>query len=208
MAGFWGENFDGVGLGGVEPKRAFRFILTFGDSLMESWIVKNVKRPEFEITETEHQYLNHTFFYPAKVKWSTIDFTVVDPVNPDTTGAMMGYLHLAGYRYPGKSDVRNTIGKKNAVKGAGGVVSIQVIDEEGGNLEEWKLFNPWVSKVAFSELAYEKDDLTDATVTVRFDWATVVIAQDRMPASLATSTPIITAEVLAGNTPVAEPTAP
>jgi len=207
MANFWGNNYgspaaggDVETAGGLEPKRAFRFILRLGDA-METWIVKSVKRPEFQVTETKHSYLNHTFYYPARVEWQTIDFTVVDPVNPDTTAALMGYLHLAGYLYPDSTSKISTLSKANAVQNIGGIVMIDVIDAgdpatgEAKTLETWNLYNPWVQKVVFSEMAYEKDDITDATVTLRFDWATVDIDPNRIPKAYANK---VTANKLSG----------
>ena len=110
----------------------------------------------------------------------------------------MSYLLLAGYRYPSGADVLSTLGKRKAVENIGGQVTISVIDENGTDLETWALHNPWVTKVTFSELGYDKDDITDATVTLRFDWATVAIANEATNIDAGLKTKGISNAVLAG----------
>ena len=65
---FWSTNFGESDTPLKDPKRAFRFTITVdgidsqqGGSLM--WYAKSVTKPTFTVSETEHKYLNHTFYY-------------------------------------------------------------------------------------------------------------------------------------------------
>ena len=70
---FWS---DGTG---YEPKRAYRWILSIDD--IEVYTIKKVSKPSFTVSESSHQYLNHTFYYPGRVEWSTVSFSLIDPIN-------------------------------------------------------------------------------------------------------------------------------
>ena len=63
--GFWGAQGGAI----VDPKRQFRWLVTFGNSDLKSWYAKSVKKPSFTIGETPHQFINHTFYYPGRVEW-------------------------------------------------------------------------------------------------------------------------------------------
>ena len=56
--GFWTDK-------NTEPKRVYRWIMNIGG--IPQWIVKTSGKPKFEVSETEHKYINHTFYYPGKV---------------------------------------------------------------------------------------------------------------------------------------------
>ena len=54
----------------VEPKRAFRYFFSFtgngvGDqsNKIESYAIKAVKKPSFTVSEVQHEYVAHTFYY-------------------------------------------------------------------------------------------------------------------------------------------------
>ena len=62
---FWS---DELAAGVKEPKRRFRFKISFtgftGDGIV--WMAKTVNKPNFQVTETEHTFLNHKFYSKAK----------------------------------------------------------------------------------------------------------------------------------------------
>jgi hypothetical protein len=65
-----------------------------------------------------------------------------------------------------------TISKAKAA-GALGTVIITQIDSNGGELEKWTLWNSFLTEAKFGELAYGTDDLTEMSVTLKYDWARV-----------------------------------
>jgi len=162
----------------LEPKRAFKFILSVpGGSKTQGireFLVKKVKKPEWEITSVEHKFLNHSFWYPGKIKWATLDITIVDTIDPSANASqqVMHILEESGYELPQTPKVTQgwgTISKKKAVGDALGQVKIKTIDSDGGIVEEWVLNNSWISKVAFGELSYEEEGLLDVTLTLVYD---------------------------------------
>tara|TARA_R100000008_G_scaffold85525_1_gene75706 strand:+ start:846 stop:1370 length:525 start_codon:yes stop_codon:yes gene_type:complete len=162
---FWGDP-------GLQPKRKSRFILNIGG--LDSWLIKRVKKPSFEVNVSEHTYLNHKFYYPGTVTWKEVDCTLVDPLQPDSTRSFVDVLTKSGYRIPSSDQDINAVVSKSDATAAIGVISIKQINAQRDIIEEWKLQNAFVSNVDFGELSYEDDGLVDITVTFRYDYAQLV----------------------------------
>jgi len=154
----------------VEPKRAYRWILLLGG--VPQWMCKKVSKPSFAVSETEHTYLNHKFYYPGRVEWNTVTVTLADPVAPDAAQSMVNIISNSGYNLPnGQGEAeKSTISKKNAVE-ALGTVRIQQLGSTGEMIEEWELVNAWVKDVKLGELDYESDDMVDVELELRYDYA-------------------------------------
>tara|TARA_R100000808_G_C2069037_1_gene97311 strand:+ start:51 stop:695 length:645 start_codon:yes stop_codon:yes gene_type:complete len=153
-----------------DPKRNFRFVLYNGN--IPQWIVKSVKKPSFSVETTTHQYINHTFNYPGRVTWNDVDLTLVDPVSPDAAQTMMSILSLSGYHPPSNSNDISTMCKSRAVNALGDV-RIDQIDSDGNTIESWKLQNAWVASAEFGSLDYTSDDLSEITLTLKYDFAVI-----------------------------------
>ena len=156
----------------LDPKRAYRFRVQFGSS-GNLWYAKKATKPSVSITETSHQYLNHTFYWPAKTEWNEIDITFVDPVEPDLAGDLVATLQAAGYKIPGGTVDNSefaTPSKAGFVEATGTII-IEQIDEAGEMLEKWTLNHAWVKELTFGDLDYGSEELTEVMVKFRYDWA-------------------------------------
>jgi len=162
---FWNEP-------SVEPKRKFRWLLGIGKAdALPAWIIKKVTKPTFTISEVKHSYINHSFYYPGRVEYNEIEFTLVDPLEPDAAKNLLQIITDAGYTLP-ESDLlaQQTITKDLAVSSLDHVY-IKQIDHDGGVIEQWELWNAWVKEVNFGDLDYESDDINEITVKMRYDYA-------------------------------------
>tara|TARA_Y100000034_G_C6863427_1_gene393248 strand:+ start:968 stop:1609 length:642 start_codon:yes stop_codon:yes gene_type:complete len=175
---FWGDSGipGGVGAQGAavtEPKRAYRWLMRI--NAIEEWIVKKVTKPGFDITETTHQFLNHTFYYPGRMEWQTIDVTLVDPVQPDSTHILSRIVENSGYHVPAFETPGNgwTTLSKNAAVDALNKIQIEQINALGDEVESWTLHNPWVKSVKYGDLDYTSDEMVEITLTLRYDWASL-----------------------------------
>ena len=177
---FWSD----IG-GAVEPKRKYRWLAYIGG--LHPWVCKKVTKPEWEVTETAHQYLNHEFYYPGRVKWSTVTVTLADPQRPDMAQTFYNNLVNSGYHPPESSGDTTTISKAGATGQLGKVRIVMLGAEDlavdsqtqakgpsaGGDpvVEEWVLYNAWVRKVSLGELDYSSDDMVEISVELRYDYA-------------------------------------
>lgn len=176
---------------GFEPLRKFTFLLSLAGNpplvaggappnvpaafTVENYLIKKVKRPGFEVSESEHKFLNHSFFYPGKLKWKEVTFTVVDIISPNTSKRFLELLQNCGYRAPqGPTEPGNansqTISKLRSVEAIGRPI-IRQIDADGRTVNEWFLKGAWIKDVEFGELDYDAEDLMSIDVTLRYDYA-------------------------------------
>ena len=169
----------------ADPKRKFRFYVEF-QGLAETpnpgallWWAKQVNKPSFSTETATHEYLNYTFKYPGKVTWDDISLTLVDPVNPDMAATLSDILVQSGYSIPTNAETlqMSTLSKGKSA-GALGMVTITQIDASGNDLEKWTLNNAFITKVAYGDLAYGDDGLTEMTVTLAYDWASLLVTTD------------------------------
>ena len=158
----------------VEPKRKFRWILSVGgpgDTAIPAWVIKKVTKPTFTLSEVKHSFINHSFYYPGRVEYNEIEFTLVDPVDPDMAQNLLDIIHNAGYELPTTFDIsKQTITKGEAVTALNHCY-IQQIDHEANIIEQWDLTNAWIKEVNFGDLDYESDDINEITVKMRYDFA-------------------------------------
>ena len=89
MANFWSDATQ------QDPKRQYRWIMRIAS--VPTYVLKKTDKPSFQVTETEHKYLNHTYYYPGRVQWNTINVTLADPINPDIAATIAGVISAGGY---------------------------------------------------------------------------------------------------------------
>ena len=177
---FWSENF-GESATLKDPKRKFRFKVEFqgigssatGGAML--WYAKTATKPSFQISAAEHKYLNHTFYYPGSVTWQDITVTLVDPVEPDMAATLSAIVEGAGYTPPATSESLTTMSKAKSAASLGTVIITQ-IDSMGKDLEQWTLWNSFITELKYGDLEYGADDLTELSVTLKYDWARVKTA--------------------------------
>jgi hypothetical protein len=170
---FWSSPAQGT------PKRQNRFLFeaTIADEDV-TFFCKTAGRPGYTVTEAEHRFLNHKFYYPGIVEWETLDVALVDPVEPSMTEIFWVALGNMGWVRPSEvqisaTDVSGVVSKKRASSPLAGMSNIRIstLDGEGVVTEQWSLKNAWIQAVKFNDFDYSGDDLMDTTLTIRFDWA-------------------------------------
>lgn len=164
--------------GSKDPKRKYRFRVQI-DGLAGSepiiWWAKSFTKPNFTVTESDHTYLNHKFYFPGKVEWAKISITFVDPVHPVNAVAQMNsMIRAAGYTLPGDANQLETMSKGKAAASIG-TLKVDQLDAEGAIIESWTMKNPFITSVKYGELAYADDDLMELELEFRYDWAECVI---------------------------------
>ena len=157
-----------------DPKRAFRFKVEIGES-GTIWYAKTANRPSVTFAETTHNFMNHTYYWPGKASWNEVVVTFIDPVDPDLGGNLMQAVADSGYTIPVGTNNMTSMSKKSVMEslgGAGNDIRIHVIDEDGEQLETWSLKHAWITNINFSDLDYGSDEMSEISVTFRYDWAT------------------------------------
>ena len=186
---FWGGQKGAI----VDPKRQFRWLISFGNNVtadgtigLQSWYAKSATKPQFQVGETPHQFLNHTFFYPGRVTWQEVEVTLVDPAREnDASMALMSILKGSGYYLPtDPSSASRTITKAEAVQALGGQVFLDQLGKDdfpSNRLERWTLINPWIKSVNFGSLDYSSEDMVEISLTLQYDYATLEAGGRKLP---------------------------
>ena len=160
----------------VEPKRSFRWYFQLQgnyDENLETYAIKSVKKPSFTVSEVPHQYIAHTFYFPGRITWNTIDVTFVDPVNPDHSTIITNMLVRGGYTPPVTPVAATTSFSKAKIVDACGTPRITQIDADGIPIEEWSLVNAFITNVDYGQLDYSSEELVINSITLRYDYATL-----------------------------------
>ena len=183
----------------IEPKRQFRWLLYL--SGMPQFIVTDVKKPGFNIGSQTHTFLNYEFYYPGKVTWTDVSFSIVDPVQPDSAASLVKILEAAGYvvpdQYTSQSGFPKTISKKAMVDSLGGQIKLVQFGANTGDqtesvLEEWTINNPQLTGVDFGQLTYGSDELVKIGITLKYDWAFLSIPERTDARTWSINTPTTT----------------
>jgi len=171
---FWSNDFSA---GGEDPKRKYRWKVQFdglvSDNSSIAWFAKTINKPSFTVTESDHTFLNHKFYYPGRVEWQPVTLVLVDPVTPVNVGAQLAALAVAaGYELPQSADSTafKTMSKTKAAASIG-TITIEQLNAEAVALETWTLKNPFIKSFKWGDLDYGSDDLIEMEMEIRYDWA-------------------------------------
>ena len=183
-------------LGGnpFEPKRQFRWVVSFSSIGTDAnFMAKKAKKPSITQEIQEHDFLNHKFKFPTKVKWDNIDITFIDSFQANMGSRFYNMLRGAGYQQPETFSQSLTGVTKAQMVQAVGEVTIRQLDGGGvdssapdtmsldpdptflaANIrEEWKLKNAQITSIKWGEnLGYEQNGLVEVTVGLAYDYAT------------------------------------
>ncbi len=159
----------------LEPKRKYRFRMLFNDN--SSYTIKTVKNPSVTVSDTEHKFLNHTFYFPGRATWDPIDVTFVDPSAPDQTFKLYSKLQQMGYASPVDNDAATQGFTKYAATVTLGDVRIQTLGPLASGLTdldilgEWTLNNAFFTKISWGDFSYDDEGLVELSTTIRYDYA-------------------------------------
>ena len=159
-----------------EPKRNFRFTVTLGSPERLMFEAKTVNKPKLNFATVELNSVDGTsVYFPASPSWQPVTLTLTaggvddkfSTAKTDVSRGIVELLALSGYERYG-----DRIYKGNSAD-ALGEVAITQINSAGSLVEEWTLINPYIESVDFGNLDYSSDDLSELTVTFRYDHAEV-----------------------------------
>jgi len=152
----------------IEPKRNFRFRLSNGKSF-HWWWAKTVDRPSFDVSNSEYQLINHKFKYPGIVTWKPISIAVVDI--GQRIDELYTELRLSGYTNP--SEPTQSCGLEKDYTSNIDKMKIEQLKGDGTPAETWTLYGAFITSVSLSKLDYSSDDLSDITIEIAYDYATL-----------------------------------
>ena len=183
--------FSDTGPGGFEPKRQFRFLISFTELSNLTFMAKSAAKPTYEIGTKEHKILNHTFKFPSTLTWGDVDVTFIDAIDPNVGSKFYNALLNSGYVVPTSESALVTGITKVQVTSVIGEVKIKQLDGGGiilpagfdpgeirgaidatNIVEEWTLKNAFIKTVDFGAVGYDSEEIVEISVGLTYDYAT------------------------------------
>lgn len=148
----------------VEPKRQFRWTMSFND-MIDSFTLRTANRPQVAFEDTTVDYMNTKFYYPGKATWEPLTLTLLDPLVPSAAQKTIEWLRLVYEAETGRMGYKAFLAK---------TINLKMLDPVGAVAEEWEIINAWPQTINWGELDYSVSDPVNITVTLRFDFATLL----------------------------------
>lgn len=154
----------------AEAKRKYKFVARWSNSGLPYFVIAKVDLPKLDIAEAEVNSLNHTFYYPGRVKWNDVQMEIVDSESINCCKIIMQKFVESGYGFPTTPNQYRTISKAGAVK-ALGTLEIQEISWDATILGTWKFTNAWIKTFDAGGMDYSSDEIQKINLTIKYDFA-------------------------------------
>jgi len=170
-------------------QQSFRFLLTIRG--VDVAFITSVSRPSYTIATEDAKLLNWSFSYPTNITWEPISFSIREIFEGYSLQTVLGlfYKKLTDYSWntpdfnAASVSVGNSVGlgynkdlSKLSLKESLGDIMIQTLNTDGEAVETWRLHGAFITSVKPSQLSYDQDSLTSVDVTVKYDYATLEVA--------------------------------
>lgn len=141
-----------------EPKRKFRWVLQLEG--IDAFIVKTAARPTMAIEEVAVPWINHTRYVAGKHTFSTLSLTLHDPIAPSGAQQVMEWIRLHFESVSGRAGYADFYKRD---------LQLKLLDPIGTVVELWDVKGAFITEANFGDLSYEGSDLTEISLTIRYD---------------------------------------
>ena len=143
-----------------EPKQPNRFIMYIDG--IPSFMVKGVGAVSVEQGAVELNHMNVVRYVKGKSKWSTMEFTLFDPITPSGAQAVMEWVRLHHESVTGR-DGYSDFYKKD--------LTFNVIGPVGDVVSEWVVKGAMITNASFGDYGWDTTDAAvEITMTVQPDY--------------------------------------
>ena len=143
-----------------EPKQPNRFIMYIDG--IPSFMVKGVGAVSVEQGAVELNHMNVVRYVKGKTKWSTMEFTLFDPITPSGAQAVMEWVRLSHESVTGR-DGYSDFYKKD--------IKIQTLGPVGDVVEEWIMKGAYCQNAGFGSMDWTSDAPANISMTIVMDYA-------------------------------------
>ena len=143
-----------------EPKLKNRYIMQIDG--VPAYLIKTANRPNLTFEEVTLEHMNVKRYVKGKATWESVAVTLYDPIVPSGAQAVMEWIRLSHESVTGR-DGYSDFYKKD--------IRFNALGPVGDIVEEWKLKGAFIQDANFGDMAYNSNDATDITLTLRYDYA-------------------------------------
>ncbi len=143
-----------------EPKLSNRFIMEIDG--IPAYLVKTTGRPNITLNEVALDHINVKRYVKGKAEWQQLTVTLYDPIVPSGAQSVMEWVRLHHESVTGR-DGYSDFYKKD--------ITFNVLGPVGDKVEEWTLKGAFIQAANFSDMDYSATNVSDISLTLRYDYA-------------------------------------
>ena len=143
-----------------EPKLSNRFIMEIDG--IPAYLVKTTGRPNITLNEVALDHINVKRYVKGKAEWQQLTVTLYDPIVPSGAQSVMEWVRLHHESVTGR-DGYSDFYKKD--------ITFNVLGPVGDTVEEWTLKGAFIQAATFSDMDYSATNVSDISLTLRYDYA-------------------------------------
>jgi len=152
-----------------EPKRTFRWKVLFDNLLthIPPQYVISAQKPNFGFTVESISDLGTPKYKKGPLELRPIEIVCIDDEQNTVSNWIHYYYKLAGLNFSKYSEIGNTTSRTLTDKTKN--IEISMLNELGNVIEQYVLYNGWISDVKYSPLNYTDTGLATYTMTIVYD---------------------------------------
>lgn len=152
-----------------EPKRTFRWKVLFDNLLthIPPRYVISAQKPNFGFTVESISDLGTPKYKKGPLELRPIEIVCIDDEQNTVSNWIHYYYKLAGLNFSKYSEIGNTTSRTLTDKTKN--IEISMLNELGNVIEQYVLYNGWISDVKYSPLNYTDTGLATYTMTIVYD---------------------------------------
>lgn len=152
-----------------EPKRTFRWKVRFDNLVphIPPQYVISAQKPNFGFTVESISDLGTPKYKKGPLELRPIEIVCIDDEQNTVSNWIHYYYHLAGLNFSKYSEIGNTTSRTLTEKTKN--IEISMLNELGNVIEQYVLYNGWISDVKYSPLNYTDGGLATYTMIIVYD---------------------------------------
>lgn len=152
-----------------EPKRTFRWKVRFDNLVphIPPQYVISAQKPNFGFTVESISDLGTPKYKKGPLELRPIEIVCIDDEQNTVSNWIHYYYKLAGLNFSKYSEIGNTTSRTLTEKTKN--IEISMLNELGNVIEQYVLYNGWISDVKYSPLNYTDGGLATYTMIIVYD---------------------------------------
>lgn len=143
-----------------QPKVQHRFVMYIDD--IPSFMVKNVKAPEFQDEVIKLDHINSYRKIAGKREWQNMTMTLYDPITPSGAQAVMDWARLSYESVTGRAGYSDFYKKDLTLNAVGPV---------GDVVGEWIIKGAFLTRGDFGQFDWANSEVVDLQIEIAMDYA-------------------------------------
>ena len=141
-----------------EPKRKNRWV--FAIEGIDAFLMKSASRPSYTIGETEINWINSKRYVAGKATFDALSVTLHDPIAPSGAQQVMEWIRTHHETVSGRAGYADFYKRDCQLK---------LLDPVGTVVELWDIKGAFLTQANFGDLSYDGEEMSDITLSIRFD---------------------------------------